>query len=142
MKLPQLIHFIKGYKKGTYTRMSWVTVLPAKDGHKVEKRSYGVVRLGIEYSHIKGVQTTGNALPGDDTWVSVWYPFLINSQKGDKLRVTKSGHKAHTTWFVDGKEVTKDQLRSMNLVAPSRLDPKPNPSPIFTVFVENIVSIG
>lgn len=140
-KVKSLLHHIKG---GTYTKASWNTDL----GNGVVKHSTGVVRLKVTYTRMKSVQEAGlggGSLPGNDTWLSKYENALIESDKGLKIRFAVTNnitHKVKVRYTLNGKDISKDELRELHLVAPSKLDPKPHLMTVFTVFVKNLVSLG
>jgi len=131
-------------KPGTYVKASWVSEL----GNGVEKHSHGVVRTNVDYTSMKAVKQAGlggGPLPGSDTWVDGYRNELIANEKGLKIRLTVTNnitHSAKSYYTLNGKDISKDELRKLHLVAPSRLDPKPHLMTVFTVFIKNLVSLG
>jgi hypothetical protein len=152
MELSKIGEALGSQKKGTYISLLMQTVVPTpkKAGHVVLKITRTLVRLGISYANIKEVKEAGvvpGELPGNDHWLEVKgvkaYPFIIEGDKGIKIRFTKVKRKdlhPHVTYIVDGTPTTKEGLEG--IVAPSYLKPHVDDSPIFSVKAENILKLG
>lgn len=148
MTLSELCEKIAIIIKGAFVPATWQSTVPTpkKDGHIVIKVTTGVVRIGVDYSHIKTVKEAGlgtNPLPGDDKWK--YFPYIIEGKNGLKLRLTRVNnpiHHPHSYYLVDGKKMTKEEVIATGYVAPSYLQPHSPDSPIFTVRVENLISLG
>lgn len=152
MELKKIGEALGSQRKGTYISLLMQTIVPTpkKAGHVVLKITKTVVRIGVSYGNIKEVKDAGivpGELPGKEHWLEVngtkAYPFIIEGEKGCKIRFTKTmrkGFKPTVTYIADGKPATKKELEG--IVAPSYLQPHTNDSPIFTVKAENILKIG
>lgn len=148
MTLSALCEKIALIIKGAFVKASWQSTVPTpkKGGHTVVKVTSGIVRIGVDYRHIAAVREAGlgtNPLPGDDQWK--YFPYIIEGKNGLKLRITRVNNPLahpHSYYLVDGKRMSKDELKATGYVAPSYLEPHPNDSPVFTVKVENVISLG
>ena len=145
----ELINFFKGYKKGTYIRFEWFT-LPSNTRAaykgRVKKITKAVVRLGIDYSHIKENENKViGGLVGQQHHLSGFENYIIVNEKTneEKLRVYLSKnhkHKMVSTYYLDGNETTFDNLVEIGALPPK----KDNREQIlcFDIKVNNILKIG
>lgn len=148
MSLTELCEKIATIIKGAFVKATWQSVVqtPKKEGHVVIKVTTGIVRIGVDYAHIKTVKEAGlgtNPLPGSDTWK--YFPYIIEGKTGLKLRLTRVNNPIrhpHSYYLVDGQKMTKEELAATGYVAPSYLEPHKVDSPIFTVMVENVLKLG
>lgn len=124
---------------------------PSKNGkgHKVVKVSTQVVRLGCFYGNIikndEGYQPTqeqdkrfGDFLSGLKNIVSskdektYFWAYTTNNKK----------HKAHSKYYVDGVEMTYEQVENTGYVCKSKLKPSNKPCSMFVIKLENLIAIG
>lgn len=148
MTLSEICEKIATIIKGTFVHATWQSVVPTpkKEGHVVVKVTTGIVRIGVDYAHIKSVKEAGlgtNPLPGSDTWK--YFPYIIEGKNGLKLRLTRVNNPIrhpHSYYLVDGKKMTKEEVVATGYVAPSYLEPHSPDSPIFTVKTENVIALG
>lgn len=139
-------------KSGTIHSIHWKRVLGNGDVLKdfrgrIEKETIGNFRIGIDYSNM--------AINKDKICGSLPYGFfeysneIIYSPSTDtyQLRLTQTMNEhmiPKVKWYLDGKEITKEELIEMNALGsrqrnPKPLDPKENP--VFNVKLENIIEI-
>lgn len=136
MNTKEVLTQIQRQRKGTFTKVAYVTYpkLKAKyKSEKVEKRTEGIFRFGITYANLKtqkGKEVGG--LPWG-SWSKVNY--IINHKDKDYLRVYTTKAKAKTTWYLNGNKVEYEEVAEM-VTASSK------PTDCFTIAIENIVSIG
>lgn len=130
---------ITSARRGTIHEFGFRTEL-AKD---VYKETYGLYRLGVNYSNITSVIAKGlggGHLHDGDKWL--FFPYAIECEKGIKIRLTNTYNPfAHhsTKYYYKGEEVTKEFLLENKLVAPSKLNRKHGVIDTFTVFLDNII---
>lgn len=143
MTLERLLLLIKDYRNGSYVRLAWQSEYYNAKGHKVTKHSSAKVRLGVAYSHIASADPKGEGLAGEQEWVG---PYLIKNNKTGRilLRVTKavnSNSKAEA-YYTDENGATYEKPSYIDFLPPSKKEPRPNPSAVFNIFLDNLVSIG
>lgn len=140
-------------KHGTIHSIHWKRVLKDNEvlkgfkGGRVEKETIGNFRIGIDYSNM--------AINKDKITGSLPYGFfeysneIIYSPTSDtyQLRLTQTMNenmKPKVKWYLDGKEITKDELIEMNALGSAQrstkpFDPKENP--VMNVKLESIIEI-
>ena len=135
-------------KKGTFHSIRWNKELKTKKScaDTITKRTYvSSARLGVDYSHMKSVKEThnldekGNAIVESLPW-GTWdrFPYTISHKGNEYLRVSMiDGTKFDTTYYRNGKQVTKESIMSDCLK--SGFSGKP--STIFTLNISNIDEI-
>lgn len=114
---------------------------------KLVKVTSGTYLSGINYAELpsvkeaieKGERGEVQPLSGAE-WVI--FPLVVRSLKTGKeqVRLTLSGEKSTTTYFVDGVAVSKEHFESF-LVQSKRSGYKPA-SPVFNVASENVISVS
>ena len=111
--------------------------------HTITKVTEGVYRLGIAYCNLKskiGVKTEN--LPYGH-WESEFKNLLLSHDGNDYLRIYTTNnpkHKSHTTYYLDGEEITKEELIEMGAMSESQS--KSKHTELFNVKLENVIQIG
>lgn len=140
-------------KSGTIHSIHWSRplrdneVLKGFKGGRIVKETIGNFRIGVEYSNM--------AINKDKITGSLPYGFfefeneIIYSPSSDtyQLRLTQTMNenmKPKVKWFLDGQEITRDELIEMNALGSTQrstkpFDPKENP--VMNVKLENIIEI-
>jgi hypothetical protein len=142
-------------RNGQYFNMVWasdvkMTASARKQGQQAVKIVTSTVRKGIKYSNMKSVRLDArengdnsstiitNSLP----WGS-WKPgnegLLIEHNNTNYLRVYSSPNKPKSIYFLNGKEISKADLKAKNIVLDSYWST--NLPACFTVKVENIAEV-
>ena len=132
MTLKDLQNTLSKIKKGKYATIHYQKVNGAytKDTEKT-------IRF-VEYSHIKGVQAKNKA-NANDNYVSDFIIYNKNTQKYYLMvATTKSTHKAQVKYYHNGVEIDK---ATFELANPPKKSYGSVPSPVFKLFIEDIVSI-
>lgn len=142
---------MKQKRNGVWFGISWTTDLPMtaaakKMGYFGTKSSYCQCRKGVDYDHQKSVQekvAAGKVLTHELPW-GEWKKgqegVMITHKGKDYLRVYMGPNKPRTTYFINGREYTKEELRASGLVQESFFKPKEKPD-CLTVKTENINAI-
>lgn len=146
MTLEKLIELLKNIKKGTFVKMTYKSVkkpLAAHKGDLIEKVSSGVYRLGITYANMKinAEKITGPMNSGE--WKRGFENYIINDldkngNETHKLRVYTTKHKTTSKWYLNGVETTKEWLETNGYIGKQTS----KPTPLFNVFVENVLALG
>ena len=142
-------------RNGQYFNMVWasdvkMTASARKQGLQAVKVVTSTVRKGIKYSNMKSVrlsarengdnssQVITNSLP----WGS-WKPgnegLLIEHNNTNYLRVYSSPNKPKSIYLLNGKEISKENLKRLGIVQESYWST--NLPACFTIKVENIADI-
>ena len=115
-------------------------------GTELIKVSSGVFRSGIDFSNLSSVKdgiangerNEVGSLPWGE-WVS--FPYLIAHKGEQYVRLYPSvGHKVEVKFFVNGKEVSKDEFN--DFLTPSAAKPSAEAIECFTVKASNILTVG
>lgn len=131
-------------KNGAFTSVEYCSYpkpLKAYKGHEIKKVTKGIYRLGIAYKNLaskKDIQT--EKLPYGQ-WVDNWVNKLIERDGKYQLRLYMTNnrkHKSHTKWYLDGQEITKQELIEMGAISESNS----NHIEMFNVHLENVIRIG
>ena len=141
-------------KHGTMHNIKWSKILEDKDvlkgfkGGRITKETVGVFRIGVTYENmnINKDKITGSLPYGYFEYSNE----IIYSPSSDtyQLRLTRTGnpnHRTKTRWFLDGKEITKEELIEMNALASKQRENKQltlKDNPVFNVKLKYIVSIN
>lgn len=155
MKTREIIDTLMQRKRGQFIKMSFKTEDKPRaefKGTSLFKVVSGVFRWGINYSNMKevkeaiesGMRGEVGSLPWGH-WVPGYEHVLIklNGVNEDKmfLRIYPSPiHPVHTTYFVNGVQVSKDNYKSY--LTPSKAKSMGKSKPLFNKNVEDILSIG
>lgn len=142
---------------GSYVKAAWKSDVPMLKGSPITitKRSYGVVRVGVNYAAIDVVKrelaarglTEAGPLPGNMAWDAKAPLVILDSPEGRQyVRLTLSRgplHRTRTEYVLsDGRILTKEQAQKLNCVRPSYWAESKHDSPIFNVKIENLVALG
>ena len=151
MLLVELNEKVNGLKKGAYTKATWQS-FPLKSGpykNRIRKVTSGVVRVGIDFSHLSENQgrTTGALNYG--TWHKKNY-VIENVSKDNvvsylvRLYPSKcKNHKKTTLWYLDDQLVTSEWLIENGYAKQEQLFKSSNsPLTCFNVGLENLISLG
>lgn len=151
MLLVELNQKVSSLKKGAYTKATWQS-FPLKSGpykDRIRKVTSGVVRVGIDFSHLSENQgrTTGALSYG--SWHKKNY-VIENVSKNNvvsylvRLYPSKcKNHKKTTLWYFDNELVTSEWLIENGYAKQEQLF-KTSSGPIqcFNVGIENLISLG
>lgn len=115
------------------------------NGIKLEKRVKGAFRAGIAYENLKQVKEAIEAGERGEVEPLPWgqwkqYPYHITHKEKDYFRfypATGNGQKPCVEYFVNGKEVTRDEYES-HLTESAK---KPSDKPCFVVEASNILNL-
>lgn len=139
-------------KKGTIHSIHWKRVLRNNEVLKdfrgrIEKETIGNFRIGIDYSNmaINKEKVTGSLPYGFFEYSNE----ILYSPSTDtyQLRLTHTMNEHNipvVKWYLDGKEITKDELIEMNALGSALRNPKPfdpKENPVFNVKLENLINI-
>ena len=150
MQINEFKNTIKAHKGQNLSAM-WVRPLKTLKGitAKVNKLTVAVVRGGVDYDNLRSVQEgrADGSLPAENAGLpwGEWaeFPLHITHKGTDYARLyPASGINfiPKTTYFVDGKEVSKETAQGYCLASEFRVnDEVPT---CFTIKVDSLVSIG
>lgn len=139
-------------KKGTIHSIHWKRTLKKGDAlkgfeNRITKETIGNFRIGVDYSNM--------AINKDKITGSLPYGFfeysneILYSPASDtyQLRLTHTMNEHNipqVKWYLDGKEITKEELIEMKALGSSQRNPKPfNPvdRPVFNIKFDDIIEI-
>jgi hypothetical protein len=115
-------------------------------GTELTKVSSGVFRAGIDFANLSSVKDgiangereAVGSLPWGE-WVS--FPYIIAHKGEQYIRLYPSvGHKVEVKYFVNGKEVAKDEFNGF--LTPSDAKPSAEAVECFTIKASNLISVG
>lgn len=132
-----ILEKLQSIRAGSFVRLAWrrqLSTLKSAGNVSAEKASSCVVRLGVNYDNISTVQAKreNGELPAENQGLKgkewVQFPLILRSVKSGGLLVrvsTVPGQLPATTYFLNGKEVTKDDARPVCLASefPERDEP-------------------
>lgn len=157
MDYNKILEALQQRRKGTMMRICYKTQptlsAPAqKAGYKVEKLTESTVRFGVKYANIKKVIEKRNqdkelGLQRKESTYSWWSwekESIIkkhNSKPNKYLSVATvpKGHNTVSKYYVNGKEVEKEQLKNMGLLVPSYWTEKDLAT--YDINIDNIIEI-
>lgn len=151
MLLNELNEKLSTIRKGAYTKATWQSY-PLKSGpykDRIRKITIGVVRIGIDYSHLKendGKET--GALP-----YGKWNKKNVVIENVDKNDVVSynvrlypsnsKNHKNEKYWLLDDQLVSAEWLIENGYAKENQLFKKQyGPFLCFNVKLENLISLG
>lgn len=123
MRLADLRRALKGYNKGSYIRIEYVTDLTPsmkasakRLGNKVEKRVEKTVRLGCDYHKMKAtIYAKSNGRGTREMYEEeVIEDLLYQNKKNDTLYLrvgTVENDNNNTVWYLNGREVDKEEIK-------------------------------
>lgn len=142
---------------GSYFKISYVTdcnskVCAAWKGHNVSKITTMSVRAGINYSNIKKVIEKRAAMSEIilSTPKVSWFHHVDddrvllkhNTKDNYYIALFPNNGKAQTRWLLDGIEVSKDYLKTNNIMQPSFWKSREGePSPMITIGLDKIIDV-
>ena len=143
---------LQNIKKGVFVTEEHKRQIPLKKGFehlKVEKLTKSIVRLGCKYANLQEVKiknTETKGLSKSLEWVKEYENVLMINQENEiSIRFTKSRnpkHKAKTKWFLNGVEITKEELIKLDCLYARDITPSKNDSPVFNVKIKDLISLG
>ena len=165
MKLQVLLDSLKVKQNGSWFKVRWLTNLDRymcaackKSGQIVTKEVTTTVRKGIEYANIKHVREeliakgnytidpqTGEVMVFPDSlrwgeYVEGYEGLLIKHKDKFYVRFYTSPNRAKVTYFLNGEEVTKEELREKQILINSYWT-KDSVEDCMTVTVDNIQEV-
>lgn len=156
MTLNELNQVLENRKKGSYTKAIWCSY-PLKNkgqieySHRVKKVTSGVVRIGIEYSHLSSMvgKEIGPSKKGHKWYTKNYVTAVVDEnevvqQYKVRLYMSKSPkHHCEVKWYFDDKEVTKEWLLENEYMTKAQYNHKSNGDTPFIEFsIENLISLG
>lgn len=148
MNFSTLKKMVIGGTKGSFRSIVWERPMKTKKAFAdqvIVKRSFGVVRFGIEYDNIRAVQEKRESgeLPEVNmglTW-GEWmlYPYFIQHKGNVYLRcATSKGNKIRSEYFLNGKMVDKETIKNMCLASEFK---NTDDLDVFTINTKNIIAV-
>lgn len=146
-----LINKLSNKRNGQFFKISWCTDVPVtaqakKDGTVVLKYTHTTMRKGVSYKNLKTTKqkiADGKNITGQLAW-GEWhpnFPGLIIQHKGqDYVRLYTTPNKPKSTYFLNGKPIEVDKLKTMGVVKASYFD-KSEPVDCITIKVANVQDI-
>ena len=160
MKEQNVYEALKDYQKGSYVRLEWFSALGSaaakKAGHDIRKVTSTTSRIGIHYGNIASVKArkAEEALHPEEEkkTYTVWFkhveghPEIIEHLKDASKRylqifAVKPYGYPKTKYYLNGKEISKQELEATGLCTKSDLAPSSG-SEMFNIPLENLISIG
>ena len=148
-----IINTLATKNNGAFFRISYCTDLPLtasakRTGITAIKLTVSTVRKGIAYDNMKSVQAKveqgkelTHILPWG-SWKSGYKGLIIEHKEKTYLRLYSSPNKSKSKYFLNGVEVTKEQMKNANVVQNSYWN-KPDTIPdCITVNTANVQEIG
>ena len=161
MYTSEIINALNTKQNGQFFKIQYATdakVSAKHKNHKVVKVTTATARKGITYKNLKTVKARLQAKVdnGEMTYDEMvnykptlswgaWksgYEGLILEHKGkDYLRLYTSPNKSKVRWFVDGVEMTKDEVKATGYVLDSYWNGTAKDRDCYDIKVENIQAI-
>ena len=165
MKIEELVKILNKKNNGSFFKIHWTTNLNNKqtaksknNGDLILKDTFATVRKGVEYKNIKHVQEilmskgqykidpiTGKPEVFSEcmswgNWVDGYEGLLIENKGKVYVRLYTSPNKPNSKYFLNGKEVSKDELKKLGVMQKSYWN-KSEPTDCMTVKIKNIKEI-
>lgn len=152
MNRNMMLKVLQNKNKGQWMICRWTSDLPIKAMYKkqgvvVNKTTTATVRVGISYQNMKSVQAKvnrGHELKHELSW-GKWseeYPGLLIEHKGNTyLRMYNSPNKPKSSYFLNGKPISKEELINSGVVLDSYWKKSNESVDCFTVNITNIEEI-
>lgn len=152
MDFEKLINGLNARQNGAFIKVVYSGDLPLnaaskKAGIVAKKVTEMTIRKGIDYDKQKSVRekiANGKILTHELPWGN-WkegYEGLIIEHKGtDYVRLYPSPNSTHTTYSINGVEMTYDELKDCGCILNSFFNKTGEKPDCYTVKVDNIVSI-
>lgn len=131
--------FLEERKSGVFTKIVYATKINENCFKVVEM----VVRFKINYRHIKKVMAkqlgaVSNQRQNNDITLLENCIYFNTKTNKTRVRVYTTNHFAKSTYYYNGKEISKKDLIDMGIIKDK---PKADID-CFTINIENIISIG
>ena len=137
MKINELQKWANNYKMGTWTKASWKSERVV-NGAKCEKVSNGVIRF-VEYENMESTKQRRKAngsQPKASTGKFIIKNILVQCNNGSLIVSAKTTHiKPKSTYKINGAIVDKATYETM-------VPPHSNSSDVFSIKLENLISLG
>lgn len=157
MNTNMMLAKLKNKNKGQWFKCFWISDVPIKASAKkggivVNKLTEATVRYGIDYKNQKSVQAkmeAGYELKHDLPWGS-WRPGLEGvlidhtnkaGEQNTYIRLYGSPNKSKVQYFLNGKPIEIEQLKSLGYVQESYWNKSGEKPDCFTVNIRNITGI-
>lgn len=149
--------------KGNFVKASWKSNAKPAAAHKgilLEKHTVAVVQAGVDYANLSavkqgiedGTRDEVGELPWGEWYVDPltkksWFPHVITHKDEFYLRLYPSGADNHipkSVFYVDGKEVTKDEYAKYLTPSEAKklLNPSDDDKPLcFTIKLNNLLDL-
>lgn len=156
MKREEFLKITATIKKGTYCNVCYTKPLPVRKSageHQVYKTVKTTVRMYVGYDNMKTVQekrnngllpTTNQGLFPNQTWSipGLLIKNLVTGKETVRFAVaSNTKNKAEVHYFVDGKEISKDELKNSNICTAAAFPPSTDKD-VFNVTLDYINSIS
>mgnify|MGYP003303380581 CR=1 FL=1 len=152
MNTSMLISKLSAKRNGSFISIRWTTdvklnAAAVKSGHVAYRVTDAVIRKGIKYSSQKSVQAKveqgailEHKLPWGE-WKTGYEGLLITHKNNDYVRLYLAKNKPNVKYFLDGKEVTLDELKNSGLCLMSQFNKSSERPDALTIKVANIQEI-
>ena len=148
MNYQNLKKIILAMSKGSFHSIVWERTMKTRkafSGQTITKRSFAVVRFGVEYDHMKAVQMKRESgeLPAQNAGLKwgEWeiFPYFIRHNGSMYIRCNPShGNAVTSEYYLNGVKVDRSQIESMCLSSEFRPTEKLD---TFTLNVENVIAV-
>ncbi len=156
MTLSQVLNIVEGIRKGTFTRIVYessptLTAEARKSGVQVVKLTEKVVRIGVDYQNIEAVKIAESLRTTPKLERAPWCHWEIDNilakhnNKDDYYLAFASvndGHHTKTTWFINGRHVTREEVEASGFIIPSYFKPTNDIPVVQKINITNIISLG
>ena len=156
MKKIEVLKAVDSIKKGSFTRIVYsseptLSAAGKKAGVNVTKFTEKTVRIGVKYANMQAVKDTDAARTEPKKEVTPWYHWEIedilakhNNKDAYYLAFSyvNEGHNTRTQYFLNGVEVTKEELRESGYVIPSYFKEDKDLPVTQRINIDNIIALG
>lgn len=146
---------LKGYQKGSFIRLGWESQLGSsaakKAGYDIRKVTEATGRIGIHYNNIASVKARKEEQSSEEKSYTVWFkhveghPEIIEHLKDASKRYLQIFGASYAypkvKYFVNGVEITKEELEATGLCTKSDLMLSSR-SEVYNIPIENLIFIG
>lgn len=166
MTVKELLKILETRNNGSFIKIHWISDLGNKQAAKskdngdiIQKDTITTIRKGIEYTNIKTVrealikkgqyeivdpqtgkiEVISKSLPWGN-WVDGYEGLLIENKGEVYVRLYTSPNKPNSKYFLNGKEISKDELKELGIMQKSYWN-KSEPTDCMTVKIKNIKEI-
>lgn len=127
MNTQMIIDKLAKKANGSWFSVEWTSDLPLKaawkkTGHTAYKITKAQCRKGIEYKNLKDVKekvANGYELTHElpfGEWMEGQEGLILTHKGADYVRLYFGPNKTHTTYYIDGKEYTWDELKASEML--------------------------